>query len=142
MTEIKATGKINPADLAGISSGDLNSEKAKALAKQQVRNEKEVEKAASGFEALILQEMFKSMWSTVETTGLMGEDSNSAQIYTDMFHQAVADSVSKGQGMGLKQFMKREMLKHDPASKSEAGTLIDPSSAHVHQKNKRLNEVG
>ena len=141
MAEIKATGKINPADLAGISSGELNSEKAKALSKQQVKSEKEVEKAASGFEALILQEMFKSMWSTVETTGLMGEDSNSAQIYTDMFHQAVADSVSKGPGMGLKQFMKRELVKADPASKSEGSTLIDPNSAHV-QKNKRLNEVG
>ena len=141
MTDIKSIGKFNPADLAGVSSGQRDAEAANALSKQQIKSEKQVDKAAGGFEALILHEMFKTMWSTVETTGLMGEDSNSAQIYTDMFHQAVADSVSKGRGMGLKQFMKREMVKHEPASKSESDPLIDPTSGQP-RKTKRLNEIG
>ena len=139
MSEIKTIGKINPADITAVSAGSKGVDAAKALSKQQLKDEKAVEKAAGGFEALILQEMFKSMWSTVETTGLMGEDSNAAQIYTDMFHQAVADSVSKGRGMGLKQFVKHELVSHELASKG-----VDPLTNQTVGPGvkKRLNEIG
>lgn len=85
--------------------------KAKELQNQKLNSEKEVNKAASGFEALLLHEMLKAMWSTVQTTGLLGENSNEAQIYRDMFGQAVADTIAEGQGVGVKQFMKKELLK-------------------------------
>ena len=140
MSEIKTIGKMNPADLAEISAGSRGVESAKALEKQALKSEKEVDKAAGGFEALILQEMFKSMWSTVETSGLMGEDSNASQIYTDMFHQAVADSVSKGRGMGLKQFVKHELVTHELASKEVGDPLA--SSVKSQSSKKRLNEIG
>ena len=86
-------------------------EKVKTLSQQSLKSEKELDKAASGFEALLLHQMFKAMWSTVETNGLLGEESNQHQIFQDMFQQAVADSVADGQGMGVKQFMKKELLK-------------------------------
>lgn len=86
-------------------------EQVKSLKTRGVAEEAEVEKAASGFEALLLHQMLKSMWSTVETTGLLGENSHQAQIYRDMFNQAIADSIAEGQGIGVKEFLKNELLK-------------------------------
>ena len=140
MSEIKTIGKMSPADVAEMSAGSRGVDSAKALGKQALKSEKDVDKAAGGFEALILQEMFKSMWSTVETSGLMGEDSNASQIYTDMFHQAVADSVSKGRGMGLKQFVKHELVTHELASKEVGDPLAH--SVKSQSSKRRLNEIG
>ena len=84
---------------------------AKTLSAQPIKDEKQADKAAGGFEALLLHQMLKAMWSTVETTGLMGEGSNQFQVYQDMFHQALADNVAGGKGIGVKQFIKKELLK-------------------------------
>lgn len=76
------------------------------------KSAKDTEKAASGFEALLLQQMMKSMWESVDSPGMFGENSNEGQIYRDMFIQAVADTAAKGRGMGVKDVVKRELLKH------------------------------
>lgn len=92
-------------------------DKAKSIQSRALKSDEEVEKAASGFEALLLHQMLKSMWETVETTGMFGEDSNQSKIYQDMLNQAVADSVSEGRGIGVKEFVKKELLKQsDDAS--------------------------
>ena len=85
--------------------------KAESLSRQSLKSGKDLEKATSGFESLLLNEMLKSMWESVETTGLMGEDSNEAHIYRDMFNQAIADTSAKGRGMGIKSYLKGEILK-------------------------------
>lgn len=105
---------VNAADIAGqaqISQQTTELNKAKALSKQSFKSEAEVDKAAGGFEALLLHQMFKAMWATVDTTGLLGENGNQAQIYQDMFQQSIADSVAEGRGIGVKQFLKKELLK-------------------------------
>ncbi|MDR2337320.1 MAG: rod-binding protein [Deltaproteobacteria bacterium] len=87
-------------------------EKVKNLSKQEVNNEKKIKEATNGFEALLLQEMFKSLWSTVETKGWMGEtESNEAKIYRDMLNQALADSIASGKGIGIKDVVKKEFSK-------------------------------
>ena len=85
--------------------------KVRSLSKQEIKSEKELEKASSGFEALLLHQMMQSMWATVDATGLLGEKSNQAEIYQDMFQQSVADSVSEGRGIGIKKFLRKELLK-------------------------------
>ena len=91
-------------------------EEAKQLANRDLTSEKEIEKASKGFEALLLHQMLKSMWATVETTGMLGEDSNQAQIYRYMLNQALADSMSEGRGVGVKDFLKKELSKLPKAS--------------------------
>ena len=92
-------------------SGEKTIGRAKLLASKEIRDEKQLNKASSGFEALLLQQMLKSMWETVQTTGLLGENSNEAQIYRDMFNQAVSDNISEGKGVGIKKFLAKELGK-------------------------------
>jgi Rod binding domain-containing protein len=85
--------------------------RAKQLKNQEFRDEKEIDKAASGFEALLLQQMMQSMWSTVEFSGMFNEDGNQASIYRDMFNQAIADETAKGRGMGVKEYVKQQLTR-------------------------------
>jgi Rod binding domain-containing protein len=63
------------------------------------KKDKEIVKAAQDFEALLLQQMFSSMWKgTVET-------SNEESLYRDMLNQAIAEEMSKGRGLGLKEMV-------------------------------------
>ena len=89
----------------------------KTAANPGVKDAAALEKASSGFEALLLHQMLKSMWETVHSEGLLGENSNQSEIYRDMFNQAVADSVSEGRGIGVKEFLNKELIKQTPTSK-------------------------
>lgn len=93
---------------------------------KSLKNEKEVtieaaEEAGAQFEALLLHQMMKAMWATVDETGLMGENSNQGQIYRDMLNQAISDSVAEGPGVGVKQFLKEELLRMEGASQQGSG---------------------
>jgi Rod binding domain-containing protein len=69
------------------------------------KKDKEIVKAAQDFEALLLQQMFSSMWKgTVET-------SNEESLYRDMLNQAIAEEMSKGRGLGLKEMVIKELKK-------------------------------
>lgn len=104
-----------PTESLGVQAGgaraQAEAERVKSLTKQAKSSQKEIDKATEGFEALLLHQMLKSMWETVETTGFLGEDSNQAQIMRDMYNQAIADEIAKGQGIGVKESMKKEILK-------------------------------
>ncbi len=106
--------------LSGISDLNNSLSKAKSLENQDIKSKAQMEKATKGFEALLLQEMMKSMWATVDTTGLLGEDSNQSQIYRSMFNQAVADEIAKGDGVGVQDFLEKELNKTLAASKDKA----------------------
>lgn len=110
-------------ELLGTSLATKGLTEAKSLEKRNISSEKDIEKAGSGFEALLLQQMLKSMWATVETTGLMGEDSHAGQMYRDMFHQAVADSIAEGKGIGIKDYVEKELHEIEGKKPAEA-TLV------------------
>ena len=107
-------------NLLGQQAEDLK--RTNALKNKDLSDSKERGKALEGFEALLLHQMLKSMWSTVETTGMFGEDSNEAQIYRDMLNQALADSIAEGQGIGVKTMLEKELDRHTGASKGEDGS--------------------
>ena len=117
MSKIESLKSLDPSIGAALTQSSVATDKAKALAGQEIKSEKELDKAASGFEALLLHEMLKSMWATIDTTGLLGEESNQSQIYRDMLNQAMSDSISEGRGIGVKDFVKREISSQQQASK-------------------------
>ena len=93
---------------------EANSASQNNLKNRKITSPDEVDKAASGFEALLLHNMLQEMWKTTGTgdsEGLLGENSNESQIFRDMFNQAIADEISEGDGIGVKHFLKNELSK-------------------------------
>jgi len=91
-------------------------ERVKNLANQQVNDIKKIDKAASDFEALLLHQMLKSMWKTVEHSGLFAEDNNASQIFRDMLNEAIANSTAEGRGIGIKKYLREELIRADATS--------------------------
>ncbi len=116
MADFPTSTGLDPLAAATLAGFDSAGEKVKSLSGRELSNGKEGEKAAAGFEALLLHQMLKSMWETVETTGLMGENSNEAQIYRDMLNQAISDSISEGPGIGVKKMLLQQLNKVEKAS--------------------------
>lgn len=109
----KITTDINVKDRLTTAQADAG----KSLKNQKIDTPQEVDKAASGFEALLLHNMLQEMWSTTGSEGILGDNSNEAQIFRDMFHQAISDEIAEGDGIGVKNFLKKELSKYkDPAS--------------------------
>lgn len=72
------------------------------------RHDGEVEKAATQFEALLVQEMIKEMWATVPKGGLLG-DSSEENTYQDMYQQALSQSIAENQSIGVKDVIIRDI---------------------------------
>ena len=75
---------------------------------QRTENPEEVKKAATQFEALLVHQMMKSMWKTVHSEGLL-TGSREEELYRDMLNEAIAGDISKGQGIGIKEIIMREL---------------------------------
>jgi peptidoglycan hydrolase FlgJ len=73
---------------------------------------KDAKAASEQFEALLVQEMLKSMWSTVPQTGMLS-GSYEEGMYRDMLNEAIAKSISEGQGMGIKDVIYKDINKVD-----------------------------
>lgn len=67
--------------------------------------------AATQFEALLLQQMLQSMWSSVPKDGLLG--SNEEDTYRDMLNEALAKEIADGQGIGIRDVICEEMEKQE-----------------------------
>ncbi|MCB1220897.1 MAG: rod-binding protein [Planctomycetales bacterium] len=78
-----------------------------------------IDKASSDMEALFVSHLLKEMWRTIpeSTYGMKG---TAGEIYRDMFIDNIAEVVSEGQGIGLKDVIRRELLQ------SEAGIMPKP----------------
>lgn len=81
------------------------------------KSDKEIEKASTDFEALLLQEMLKSMWQTVPGGGLVS-GSHEEEIYRDMLNQGVAEEMAKTQSIGIKDIIAGEMHRDEAKRKS------------------------
>jgi flagellar protein FlgJ len=69
---------------------------------------KEVEKAATDFEALLLQQMLQSMWSTIPKDGFLS-GSQEEGMYRDMFHEALAKQLAEAGGIGVQDVLVKEI---------------------------------
>jgi len=68
----------------------------------------DIEKASRQFEALLLHQMIKTMWHTVPSKGLL-TGSREEELYRDMLNEALATSISEGQGIGIRDIIVRDM---------------------------------
>lgn len=117
MHKIPTLQGLDASSAASVANQTNELSKAKTLASRDITSKKELDKAAGGFEALLLHQMLESMWSTVDYAGMFNEKSNEAQYFRDMLSQAIADNTSKGRGIGVKDFLEKELVKKYQASK-------------------------
>jgi flagellar protein FlgJ len=82
-----------------------------AVKHTEVKNA-EVENAAQQFESLLLSQMLKSMWQTVPDGGMLS-GSREEEIYRDMLSDAMGDEIAKGQGIGVKGVLAKELYKRE-----------------------------
>ena len=109
MTQINDITSILPTT-ANLDLPAQSLQKVAELSKRALADEKKFNDAVNGFESMLLNEMLKAMWQTVEVKGWFGdEESNEAKIYRDMLNQALADSIAQGKGIGIKDVIKREL---------------------------------
>ncbi len=69
-----------------------------------------LEKAASGFEQMMLTMMMKEMNKTVHKTGLF-HGGNAEEIYSDLFTFTVAEKAAEKSPLGLKNVLMRQLDK-------------------------------
>jgi len=95
------------------TQGTELSGKIQKTAKGQTRSE-QIDKASKDFEALLLHQMFKSMWESVPEDGGLFGDNNESAIYRDMFNEAMANEISNGQqGLGIKEIVAKDLRRLD-----------------------------
>lgn len=92
--------KLNPLDSGAASSIGLGPAK--------LPETKDPVKAAEQFEALLTQEMLKSMWNTVPKGELIS-GSSEEQTYRDLLNEALANSIAEGQGIGIKEVILKDI---------------------------------
>ena len=80
--------------------------------------------AARQFEALFIQMMLKSMRDAAP--GLDGGDSDQVGFYRDMFDQQIALELARGEGIGLRESLVRELSGGDVKVSSAAAEMRMP----------------
>jgi Rod binding domain-containing protein len=77
---------------------------------------KTAEDAAQDFEALLLKQMLSEMWQTIPKEGVL-EGGRAEEMYYDMFHENVADSIAKSGGIGIKEELLEDMKRQERKGK-------------------------
>lgn len=100
--------------LPGKSAVDLQAMRQKnaemSLRGAKGHSDEEIGKAASQFEALLLQQMMTAMWKAVPNEGLLSGSREEA-LYRDMLNQAVAENIANGRSIGVKDVVMKELQK-------------------------------
>ena len=122
MAQINDITSMLANDVAGVDLSANNLRKVTELTKRELAEEKKFNDAVNGFESMLLNEMLKSLWQTVEVKGWFGdEESNESKIYRDMLNQALADSIAQGKGIGIKDVIRRELSTQADLTKNSEG---------------------
>ena len=77
---------------------------------KKTKDLKSLRKSSQEFEALMLNEMLKSMRKTVPDSGLF-QKNNSTEIFRDMLDSETAKAASRGKGLGIGEAMYKQMAK-------------------------------
>lgn len=102
--------------LGGFGAGSFDALKIARLEQQKAQSAKQggfedqqAKKAAKDFEALLLKQMFDSMWSTVPKDSLLGGRDDAT--YRDMYNDALAKNIAENQGLGIAESIYKDMAK-------------------------------
>lgn len=91
-----------------------------------------LEASARAFEALLVGQMLKQMRSASLGDGLF--DSSQSELYRDMHDQQIAQMISEGEGLGIRDMLMQQ-LSRVPASAAQAP---DPTTLAMPQRNPHL----
>jgi len=96
--------------MANMTAGNLSSMSAGSVSNATLKGEAAIDKAAKDFEAIFLGQMMSQMFG--ESTGEeMFGDSDSNEIYRGMMMEQYGQQISKAGGIGIADYLKRELLK-------------------------------
>jgi len=84
-----------------------------------------LEKTAKQFEALLLQQMLKSMRAACSGDELLGGEQT--QFYTEMFDQQLSATLAGGKGIGIAELMVKQLQMSQALSAPEQPPLVPPS---------------
>lgn len=101
--DVKAT-MMNAADQVAMSKAD-----SIAAKQPRERDLAQVKKLAKEFESIFLEQMFRSMRSSVQKSGLI-DGGNAEEIYTSMLDSEYAKEMSAQGNAGLSQMIERQLL--------------------------------
>ena len=91
-------------------SGPGPSEVRGAAGRSPETERKELARACSEFEAIFIEQLFKTMRATVPETGLL-RGGRAEEIYTGMLDQQIAAEMARGQGsIGLSPQMQSRLM--------------------------------
>lgn len=114
---------IDPAMAAGLAADAQGVGDLKRLAKNDPRAA--VKETARQFEALLLNEMIKSMRESTGQDGIF--DSEQTRLYTSMFDQQISQAMSR-KGMGIAQVLERQLMPAD-LSQADVSKPVVPAPA-------------
>lgn len=77
---------------------------------QSTKNSAKLQKVAEGFESLFIYQLLEEMKRTIPGEGSWKPDKS---IEYDMLFQNIADTVSKGGGIGIADFLKNKLVGGD-----------------------------
>ena len=91
-----------------VKSRSVQASQVSEVSQTKLPASKDAKQAAQQFEALLVQEMLKSMWATVPEGQLLS-GSHEESLYRDMLNEAVANSIAEGRGIGVKDVILKDM---------------------------------
>jgi len=117
---------ISMPGLAGIPSHNGTRIARQTAASDDARMEDEnrrLEKACAEFEAIFVEQLFKTMRASIPESDLM-DGGRAEEVYTEMMDQQVAREMAHGQGaIGLANQMKARLAQYSGMAKRALGIM-------------------
>ena len=90
----------------------LESKKIKTMTAEEVaQRDKEIREASVQLEGLLLKMLYNEMWKTVPKNKLFG-DNNAMEIYRDMYNEEITKKAAEGGGIGLADYIYKQLTKN------------------------------
>ena len=93
----------------------------------------QVKKLASDFESIFLEQMFRSMRSSVQKSGLV-DGGNAEEIYTSMLDSEYAKQMSGQGNAGLAQMIERQLLQTMGVKSAASPLAAKKQAAHSYER--------
>lgn len=116
----------------GIQGGDAA---AKDPAQAYEQRKKDASAAAKQFEAIMLRQLLAPAIEPMMNSGLGGEGGggSGSGVYGYMLTDAMADSLSKGGGLGLSKLLEKQFTPKAPASAVQAASTYKIGKMNNHE---------
>lgn len=84
-------------------------------AEEIAQRNRDIKEASVQLEAIMLKMLYNEMWKTVPKNELFGDDNDNAmEIYRDMYHEELTKKVAEDGGIGLADFIYRQLTETNP----------------------------